>query len=1205
LAGLAASRGPAARRLPAATPPEYSSGVADEIACGACGSANEAGRKFCGECGSVLALTCSSCGTPNRPTVKFCGECGAPLTASPPPPAPVPARAPAAPAPAAERRLVSVLFADLVGFTTASESRDAEETRELLSRYFESARTIVEQYGGLVEKFIGDAVMAVWGTPVAQEDDAERAVRAALDLVAAIPQLDPALRARGGVLTGEAAVTLGAEGEGMVAGDLVNTASRIQSAAEPGTVLVGDATKRASEAAVAYADAGERELKGKAERIQLWRALRVVANRGGERRVSTLEAPFVGRDRELRLAKDLFHATAEDRRATLLTVVGVAGIGKSRLAWELEKHLDGLTEPVWWHRGRCLAYGEGVAFWALAEMVRMRARIADDDPEPSADAKLAAAVEQHITDPGEREWVGPLLRHLLGLGERPQVERADLFSAWRLFFERMSDTAPVALVFEDLHWADTALLDFVEHLLEWSRSRPIFVLALTRPDLLERRPRFGTHGRSSTTLTLEPLDAGAMDALLDGLVPGLPDEIRAQIRDRADGIPLYAVETVRMLLDRGALAREGDVLRVVAPLDRLDVPETLHALIAARLDGLEPEERQVVQHAAVLGKTFGASGVAALGGVDADALVPVLERLVRKELLTVDLDPRSPERGQYGFLQALVQRVAYETLARRERGRLHRAAAAYLEHGAGTDPDEIAEVIAAHHRDAYEADPGAAEAAESRRSACAWLERAGARAGLLGAPDDGLRAYDAAAGLAEESLERGRLLEEAGKLAFQANRMDDAASRSRAAVETYTSAGETHAAARAASGLGLALWQLDRSDEALAILGPAFEALQGDEPDVDVGRLAAEIARIEYFSGNLERARDRIELAIDVGEAHADLVLVSQALNTKSLLVKATRPHERHALLRESLRIAEEHDLAEPMLRAINNLVVLAEELDRPEEADALQTRGLELAVARGHRHYVTWFGSGTISQHFETGAWDEAFAVAREVLPEGAPYNVNAGAAILFLAKASFDRGDDAGVRAWLDRLPPDLGSSGDVGNAMTAGAARSLVALVEGRLAEAIAELASNWDECVAAARWGIAPYNLAWAADGAHQLGHAAAVAPLADRYAAMPPIAQTRFLRIQGGRVRALQAADAGAEDVAADAFAGALAAARSLGRPAYLAPVLADYGAWLVDCGRTEEAEPLLDEARALFEVMGAHRWLEALDRVRPKEGAAA
>jgi class 3 adenylate cyclase len=350
--------------------------------CAACGTENEAGRKFCGECGTALAVLCPACGSPNTPGVKFCGECGAALTPS------APRTAASAPSAQAERRLVSVLFADLVGFTSASESRDAEDTRELLSRYFESCQRLVSLYGGTVEKFIGDAVMAVWGTPVANEDDAERAVRAALDLVAAVPELDRSLAARAGVLTGEAAVTLGATGQGMVAGDLVNTASRIQSVAEPGTVLVGEATKRATEAAIAYETAGVHELKGKTEPVPLFRALRVTAARGGALKSEGLEAPFVGRERELRLVKEVFHASADEHKTHLVTVSGIAGIGKSRLAWEFEKYIDGLAGNFWWHRGRCLSYGEGVAYWALAEMVRMRAGIVEGQEPDSARAKI-------------------------------------------------------------------------------------------------------------------------------------------------------------------------------------------------------------------------------------------------------------------------------------------------------------------------------------------------------------------------------------------------------------------------------------------------------------------------------------------------------------------------------------------------------------------------------------------------------------------------------------------------------------------------------------------------------------------------------------------------------------------------------------------------------------------------------------------------
>ena len=626
------------------------------MTCGACGTENPAGRKFCRECGAPLALDCPACGTANPPDDKFCGECGTALSA---------VSAPAAVAqPAAERRLVSVLFADLVGFTTASEGRDAEETRDLLSRYFETARTLIERYGGTVEKFIGDAVMAVWGAPVAQEDDAERAVRTALDLVGAVPELDPGLQARAGVLTGEAAVTIGAEGQGMVAGDLVNTASRIQSTAEPGTVLVGEPTKRATDAAIAYQEAGVHALKGKAEPEQLWRAVRVTAARGGALRAEGLEPPFVGRERELRLVKELFHASAEERRAHLVSAVGIAGIGKSRLAWEFEKYIDGLVEEVWWHRGRCLAYGEGVAYWALAEMVRMRARIGEEEASDEALFKLRACLATHVADTDERAWLEPRLAHLLGLGDRIDADRQELFSAWRLFFERLADAGACVLVFEDLQWAEPGLVDFVDHLLDWSRSHPIFVLALARPEF----PGLAGGLRNATTLALEPLSAVAMEALLDGFVPGLPDGLRADILNRAEGVPLYAVETVRMLLDRGLLAREGDVYRPTGPVESLAVPETLHALIAARLDGLDPAERSLVQDAAVLGKTFTTQGVSAVSGKSAEEIEDLLGRLVRKEVFSLQADPRSPERGQYGFLQDLLKRVAYETLSKRESG---------------------------------------------------------------------------------------------------------------------------------------------------------------------------------------------------------------------------------------------------------------------------------------------------------------------------------------------------------------------------------------------------------------------------------------------------------------------------------------------------------------------------------------------------------
>jgi predicted ATPase len=435
----------------------------------------------------------------------------------------------------------------------------------------------------------------------------------------------------------------------MVTGDLVNTASRVQGVAEPGSVYVGEATRRATEQIVVYEPAGSHEVRGKSGLVPVWRAQRVVSAGRGSLKSEGLEAPFVGRDRELRLLKDLFHASGDDRKAQLASVVGIAGIGKSRLAWEFFKYTDGLPQSTFWHRGRCLAYGEGVAYWALADMVRWRCRIAEDEEPASALAKLQAALAEYVLDDDERRFVEPRLAHLLGLEDgRETREREELFGAWRLFFERLAAANPTVLVFEDMQWADASLLDFVEYLLEWSREHAIYVITLARPELLERRPTWGAGRRMFTALYLEPLAEHAMRDLLRGLVPGLPDELQREILMRAEGVPLYAVETVRMLLDRGLLAQEGSVYRPVGAVETLEVPETLHALIAARLDGLLPEERRLLQDGAVLGKTFTRRALAALSGLDESELDPLLAGLVRKEVLSIQADPRSPEHGQYG-----------------------------------------------------------------------------------------------------------------------------------------------------------------------------------------------------------------------------------------------------------------------------------------------------------------------------------------------------------------------------------------------------------------------------------------------------------------------------------------------------------------------------------------------------------------------------
>ena len=544
------------------------------VICTNCGTHNEPGTRFCDECGATLTAACPNCGSTNRPNAKFCAACGATLGG--------PAAATAAErpdnsgqdagrgvAPQAERRLVSVLFVDLVGFTPFAEERDPEQVRETLDRYFGIARLAIERHGGTIEKFIGDAVMAVWGTPIAHEDDAERAVRAALELVDSVSELGAGIGARGGIMTGEAAVTIGAEGQGMVAGDLVNTASRLQSVAPAGAVLVSEATMRASEAAISFEPVGDQELKGKSVPVAAYRARRVVANRGGQSRSELLEAPFVGREEELRELKDLLHGATRDQRVRLVSITGPAGIGKSRLTWEFEKYVDGLVETIYWHRGRSPAYGEGVTFWALGEMVRRRAELTESDDEETTRVRIAATVAQFIEDDEERAWVGLALLTLLGVEPAPAGGRDALFAAWRVFFERIAARGTTALVFEDLQWADTGLLDFIEHMLEWSKNLPLLVVTLSRPDLFDRRPSWGSGQRFMTAMTLEPLPAEHMRQLLAGLVPGLPQSAVNNILDRADGIPLYAVETVRMLVADGRL-RDGR--RRLSPGRRADEP---------------------------------------------------------------------------------------------------------------------------------------------------------------------------------------------------------------------------------------------------------------------------------------------------------------------------------------------------------------------------------------------------------------------------------------------------------------------------------------------------------------------------------------------------------------------------------------------------------------------------------------------------------
>ena len=875
--------------------------------CSSCQGETPNGKPFCANCGAPIADGCASCGSELVAGKPFCANCGAPVSAPHVPGTAAP-RAHSSPDPVAERRLCSVLFVDLVGFTPLAEQHDPEQIRELLTEYFERAQRIINRYGGTVEKFIGDAVMAVWGAPSANEDDAERAVRAALEVVAAVSELGVdeglvGLRARGGVVTGEVAITIGKVSDGMVLGDTVNSASRVQSVAEPGTVLVDEATWRAASGAIAFEDVGALELKGKATAIHAWRALRVVAQRKGLGRTERLEPPFVGRVEEIRLIKDLLHATIREQRARLISVTGVPGIGKSRLGWEFLKYVDGLADDVYWHQGRSRAYGEAITFGALGEMVRMRAGILETDENAVAMAKLQACLVQFVTDEHERQWIEPRLAYLLGVGDAPTSDREELYSAWRTFFERIASNGITVLVFEDLQWADLGLIDFVESILEWSRNFPLLVVTLSRPELMERRPSWGAGQRNFASLHLEPLSPVAMRELLSGFVQGLPTDITNLVLQRAEGVPLYAVETIRMLVDRGVLVHTNNGYQVGAPLDTLEIPETLHALIASRLDGLPSRQRALLQDAGVVGSTFSLESLHVVNGATLDELELELRELVRKEYLFADNDPRSPERGQYGFVQGVIREVAVGTLARRDRRAKHLAMARYAE---SLHDDELAGIVAAHYLEAYQATPDEPDIDLLIPKALEWLQRAAERALSLGSPEQSIVLFEQALDLATNDRLRAALSQRAGVAASYLGEYYAAAAHLETTLELYNSLGDVTAAGSAMAELAMPLMRLGRQGEAIDRCERTFGLMAADDLRVRAV-LANALAAVLCFGSEVDRALQWCETALALAEQLDDSPLLASAIGSRSLALFTLGRHREAAMLARGMAtIADE-----------------------------------------------------------------------------------------------------------------------------------------------------------------------------------------------------------------------------------------------------------------------------------------------------------
>ena len=1159
--------------------------------CSKCATENKPGRRFCVSCGTPLAAACPSCGAAYDPGDVFCGSCGAPIdnAAATAPgatrlasfsasPATTPG-ASAGPGPLAERRLVSVLFADLVGFTPFAEERDAEDVRDTLTRYFDIATDVIARYGGTVEKFIGDAVMAVWGAPTAREDDAERSVRAALDLVDAVRVLGPGIQARAGVLTGEAAVTLGATNQGMVAGDLVNTAARLQSVAQPGTVLVGDPTMRAASAAIAFEAAGDQALKGKTAPVPAWRALRVVAQRGGEGRSDLPEPPFVGRDEELRLLKDLISTTGRDRRTRLVSITGPGGIGKSRLAWELEKFIDGISETVYWHRGRSPAYGEGITFWALGEMVRRRAGLAETDDEIVTRERIRATVAEYVPTDDDRRWVEPALLTLLGLEPAPAGGRDVLFAAWRIFFERIAERSTTVMLFEDLQWADSGLLDFIEHLLEWCRNVPLIVVTLARPELFDRRPDWGAETRHLTRLALEPLDDAAMRLLLTGFVPGLPEAAIGAILARADGIPLYAVETVRTLVADGRLVRDGDAYRPVGELGELTIPDTLRSLIASRLDALDPVDRSLVADASVLGQSFSVAGLTAVSGQTADVLEPRLKALVRRELFDVEIDPRSPERGLYRFVQSLIREVAYGTLAKRERRTRHLAAARYFE---ALGDDELAGLLASHYVAAHEASAEGAEADAVAIQARLALSGAAERAVTLGAHEQAVSYLRQAIAITADASERADQHLRAATSANAAALHDDAQTLVRAGIDLARSPGDLETVGAGQALLGEILIDSGQTAEAVEVLEAAVAAFPATGTDAVRATLLATLSRAFMRTGQPARSVETADLALDLAE-HLDLErLVAETLNNKgSSLGYLGRRREGQALLRAAVDLAHAGGFVAAEIRALSNSGAGTED---PRDGRAAYLAARDLALRVGNRNLARWSGEAASYAAFVLAdGWDDVLEehAAEPEDDHGSLLDQARHSAILGMFKSARGEPTDTEL-ATLDGLSTQVS---DHYAAAAAHSLRSIRAFDRGDYASAIDEslLATEDEE--------LAPYFLEDAMRASLWGRDLARARDIAGRLDALPATG----LQIETARMaaRAGIAALEGRIDETVAGYREAIARQRAVGADFGTATLALDL-VNLVGGGHPVTREAAA-EARPIFERVKARPYLERLE----------
>jgi class 3 adenylate cyclase/tetratricopeptide (TPR) repeat protein len=909
---------------------------------------------------------CASCGQETPGGFPRCANCGALLEA-------------ASLATAEERKVVSVLFCDLVGFTAQSETADPEDVNRMLGEYFAAARTAIEAFGGVVEKFIGDAVVGVFGVPAAHEDDPERAVRAGLRIVEEAERLQAVggepLRLRVGVNTGEVLVRMHVvpgSSEGFLAGDAVNTAARIQSVAPEKGVLVGLATYSATAPVFDFEELTPTSLKGKSETVRVFQAHAPLARLGADL-IRRHDTPYVGRATDLGLLKGLFGKSVETASAQLVTVVGEPGIGKSRIVAELLTHAQEHEPRLAWRQGRCLPYGDGITFWALGEIVKAHTGILETDDQETASTKLGAV----LADGPDREWLRQRLLPLVGVDASSKAEREELFSAWRTFLETVAEQTPTVLVFEDIHWADDAMLAFLEHLADHVEGVPLLVVCTARPELWDQHATFASTLHNANRINLAPLtDAETADLvarLLD--TPAIPDELRGPIVERAEGNPLYVEELLRLLGDQELLVSlpDGWALR---PGAELPLPGSIQALIAARLDTLSTERKALLADAAVVGKVFWAGAVASMGDRNPAEVAEALRELSRKELVRPARHSSMAGESEYAFWHVLTRDVAYGQLPRASRAAKHVAAAAWLEDVAGDRAEDVADVLAHHYATALDlarAAGSAEQAAELEEPARRFLTLAGRRALNLDLAA-AVSSFERALALTPVGhVGRADALVEFGDAVVGLQRFGEGKEALEEAVELFQKQGDAGAEGRATLYLAGCWFRLGDNARRSDFTDRARVLLETLPPGRDLVEALAESAANKHFEGRpdlgLPYAERAVRLAaeLDLDDGYRSLVLNRRAV------CRAGQGDPRGLEdFREAMRIATRVGHTAGAL-AYLNLASWIWLFDGPAAALELNRAGIAYAKARGIAVLVDWMTAAMLDCLTDLGELEQA----------------------------------------------------------------------------------------------------------------------------------------------------------------------------------------------------------------------------------------